>query len=122
MGKAHKDRKTKSTSDGLLRRLFSKPLRERFCKACGRPYVGHVEPIPARRFILGNVEVQVFESKPYGRLRHELKVQCWNRYRDDWYPQSVFTLDDFKHLANVVDHALQFMQESEHPPKDVQLQ
>lgn len=111
MGKVKKNRTTTRTSDGMLRSLFSKPLRDRYCKACGRPHLGHVEPIPARRLNLGNVEIQVFESMPLGRLRRELKVQCWNRYRDNWYPQSVFSQHDFNHLIVVVDQALRFMRD-----------
>lgn len=113
MGKAPKDRTTRQSSGGMLRGLFSKPLRERCCKTCGRPHVGHLEPSPARRFSLGNVEIQVFESMPLGMLRRELKVQCWNRYRDSWHPQSIFSQRDFQHLARVVGHALRFMKEQD---------
>lgn len=113
MGKAQKDRTTRKSSGGMLRGLFSKPLRERYCKTGGRPHVGHVDPIPARRFNLGNVEVQVFESMPLGKLKRELKNQCWNRYGDTWYPQSIFSLHDFQHLATVVDRALRVMREQD---------
>jgi hypothetical protein len=109
MGKATPRKTMKPTSGGLFQRLFSQPLRERYCKVCGRPFWGQIQPEPTKRFNLGNVEVQLFESVHFGRLRRELKVQNWHRYRDDWYPQSVFTLEDFEHLMIVVEHALQFM-------------
>ena len=111
MGKAKRGRQTHKKPGGLLRELFSPPLRERYCETCGRPHVGQLEPIPSHRINLGNAEVQVFDSTAFGKLRRELRVHCWNRYRDTWYPQSVFTPHDFQHLASVIDHALRFMNE-----------
>lgn len=61
--------------------------------------------------MLGNVEIQMFESKRNGNFKHELKVQCWGRYRDNWYPQSYFGREDFEYLAIVVDQALRVMRD-----------
>lgn len=118
MGKAKYRQRMKKKPDGLFRKIFSKPLRERFCQWCGRPYLGHIEPVPEHRFILGNAEVQVFESKPFGKRKFELKVHCWNRYHDEWHPQSVFTLDDFQCLAFVVRQALRFIEQQHDSPKE----
>lgn len=112
MGKTKKGYRQKKKSEGLFGSWFSTPLRERYCQECGRPHLGAEEPIPTRRFVLGNVEVQMFQSFPYGRLRRELKVQCWNRYRDQWHPQSVYSVDDLYHLAIVVNHVLRLMKRS----------
>lgn len=115
MGNAKQNRTTNAGSNGSIRDLFSKPLRDRFCKACGRPYVGPNEPLPVRRFNLGNAEVQVFESASFGRLKRELRVHCWNRYRDQWCSQSIFSEHDFQHLAAVIGQALRFMNEQARP-------
>lgn len=118
MGKAFNGRFRKGKSDGLLRKVFSKPLREQYCEACGRPHVEQDEPPYIGRFWLGNAEIQVFESKQYGRRVHEFKVQRWVRYPHGWYPQSVFSLEDLGHLASVVGQALRIMYKSQHSPKN----
>ena len=110
MGKAKQRQQGKQQPVGLLQKWFPTPLRERFCKTCGRPYVGAVEPVPTRRFSLGNVEIQLFETMQFGRLKFELRVQRWCRYREEWHPQSIFSTEDFQHLAVLVEHALRVIQ------------
>ena len=111
MGKAMNKRQTKASGAGLLRNLFSKPLRDRWCRACGRPHIDSDQPIPVKRFCLGNAEIQVFESPIRGRQRYEYKVHCWNRYRDSWCAQTVFSEHDFRHLLSVIGETLRFMNE-----------
>jgi hypothetical protein len=110
MGKAT-PRTTATKTGRLLDRLRSKPLGARCCKSCGRPQDERIEPIPTMRFNVGNAEVQLFESFPFGKLRREFKVQCWRISNSRWYAQSVFSEHEFRNLALVVLHALQVMDE-----------
>jgi hypothetical protein len=116
MGKAN--RVTKNKPSGTFR-LFSQPPREIACRACGRPYLVNPLPQPSQRFCVGNSEVQLFESKPFGALRRDFEVSCWRYYANAWHASKLFNEHDFKCLALVIDAAMQVIKKPPQTQKPV---